>query len=264
MDVYRTTLAVLIAASVALAYSQYHRDKEASRTKESGSRSVELDDAASQFKEQFIPVYLLVMGSDWLQAIRIPRLATRPRLTRIQGPYVYTLYKDEYGLAESTVAMLFAAGFVAAAISATFVGSLADKYGRRMACMAFCIMYSLSCLTKLSSEIVTLLIGRLLGGVATTLMYSVFESWMVTEYFSRSLDRSNVTLDSIFGLMTTMNGVVAILSGVVGESTVAVSGTKTSPFMAAIVLLAAAFILMRIGWVSWLLYHNLKYSDVVS
>lgn len=146
--------------------------------------------------------------------------------------------------------MLFAAGFVAAAVSATFVGALADKYGRRLACMAFCVTYALSCVTKLSSEIVTLLVGRLLGGVATTLMYSVFESWMVTEYFSRSLDKSNMTLDSMFGLMTTLNGVVAIVSGVVGESIVAVTGTKTSPFMAAIVCLTAAAILMTRGWVS--------------
>lgn len=152
--------------------------------------------------------------------------------------------------------MLFAAGFVAAAVSATFVGSLADRYGRRMACMAFCITYALSCLTKLSSDIVTLLVGRLLGGVATTLMYSVFESWMVTEYFARSLDKSNMSLDSMFGLMTTLNGVVAILSGVVGESVVAMTGTKTSPFMAAIVLLMIALLIMKRGWVSWHSHHG--------
>ncbi|ELR02269.1 hypothetical protein GMDG_05339 [Pseudogymnoascus destructans 20631-21] len=229
MDLYRNTFAVLVVGSVSLAYSQYQRDREALKDAKAGS--VELNNAATSFKWKFIPVYLLVMGSDWLQ-----------------GPYVYTLYKDEYGLAEPTVAMLFAAGFVAAAVSATFVGSLADRYGRRMACMAFCITYALSCLTKLSSEIVTLLIGRLLGGVATTLMYSVFESWMVTEYFARSLDRSNMTLDSMFGLMTMLNGVVAILSGVVGETVVAMTGTKTSPFMAAIVLLMTAMVIIKKGW----------------
>ncbi|KFY86225.1 hypothetical protein V500_07783 [Pseudogymnoascus sp. VKM F-4518 (FW-2643)] len=223
MDLYRTTFAVLVVGSVGLAYSQYQRDREALKAADAKAGSVELNNAATAFKWKFIPVYLL-------------------------GPYVYTLYKDEYGLAEPTVAMLFAAGFVAAAVSATFVGSLADKYGRRMACMAFCITYALSCLTKLSSQIVTLLIGRLLGGVATTLMYSVFESWMVTEYFARSLDKSNMSLDSMFGLMTALNGVVAILSGVVGESVVAMTGTKTSPFMAAIVLLMTALVIMKKGW----------------
>lgn len=71
MDLYRTTFAVLVVASVGLAYSQYQRDKEALKDAKAGS--VELNNAATSFKWKFIPVYLLVMGSDWLQAIRTPR-----------------------------------------------------------------------------------------------------------------------------------------------------------------------------------------------
>ena len=32
----------------------------------------------------------------------------------------------------------------------TFVGSLADKYGRKICCLLFGITYSLSCVTKVS------------------------------------------------------------------------------------------------------------------
>jgi hypothetical protein len=74
MDLYRTTFGVLVAGSVALAYSQYQRDKIASRADDGRSGSVELNNAATVFKKTFIPVYLLVMGSDWLQAIIIPAL----------------------------------------------------------------------------------------------------------------------------------------------------------------------------------------------
>lgn len=81
-------------------------------------------------------------------------------------------------------------------------------------------------------------------------MYSVFESWMVTEYFAQGLDKSSLTLDSMFGVMTTLNSIVAIISGVVGESLVAATGTKVSPFMAAIVCLGLAFWLMMKYWVS--------------
>jgi MFS transporter, MFS domain-containing protein family, molybdate-anion transporter len=129
------------------------------------------------------------------------------------------------------------------------VGSLADKYGRRLACLAFCVAYALGCLTKISNNVIILFIGRLLGGLSTTLMYSVFESWMVTEYFARDLDKSSMSLDSMFGIMTTLNSIVAIISGVVGESLVAATGTKVSPFMAAVVCLGLAFWLMTY-WVS--------------
>ena len=73
---------------------------------------------------------------------------------------------------------------------------------------------------------------------------------MVTEYFARSLDKSSMSLDSMFGIMTTVNSIVAIISGVVGESLVAATGTKVSPFMAAIACLGLAFWLMKKYWVS--------------
>ena len=73
---------------------------------------------------------------------------------------------------------------------------------------------------------------------------------MVTEYFAQGLDRSSMSLDSMFGIMTTLNSIVAIISGVLGESLVGATGTKVSPFIAAIVCLGLAFWLMNKYWVS--------------
>lgn len=168
-----------------------------------------------------------------------------------QGPYIYTLYKDEKGLEESVVAALFLTGFGSAAISATIIGSLADKFGRRFACVGFCLIYTLSCMSTLFDDLIILFVGRMLGGIATTLMYSVFESWMVTEYHRRHLDESSLTLSSMFGLMTTLNSSVAIGAGLLGQLAVSFSKTKTSPFMVAIVSLGTAAWLMLRGWVSF-------------
>lgn len=167
-----------------------------------------------------------------------------------EGPYIYTLYKDEKGLDESVVAALFLTGFGSAAVSATFIGSLADKFGRRFACIGFCVIYILSCMSTLFDDLVILFVGRMLGGIATTLLYSAFESWLVTEYHQRRLDQSSLTLSSMFGLMTTLNSSVAIGAGLLGQLVVSLSQTKTSPFMASIMLLGtAAWYIMR-EWVS--------------
>ena len=160
---------------------------------------------------------------------------------------MYTLYKDEKGLAESTVAVLFTTGFVVAGISASFVGSLADSYGRKAACLIFCIVYSLSCLSVISNDLLVLLAGRALGGLSTTLLYSVFETWMITEYHRREL-QSCLNLGSMFSWSVTLSGIVAIVSGMVGEVIVERTGTKTSPFMAAFICLAAAFIGIHQLW----------------
>lgn len=177
---------------------------------------------AALFQKIYFGVYTLVLAADWLQ-----------------GPYFYSLYRYSHGLPEATVAQLFTTGFVSAGISASFVGALADRYGRRNACLAYCGIYSVSCLSVLSSNLPILFFGRILGGISSTLLYSVFEAWMVSEHHSRNLS-SALPLGTMFSWSVTLSGTVAIVSGVVGEVLVSFTGTKTSPFMLAIVCLATA------------------------
>lgn len=152
-------------------------------------------------------------------------------------------------LAEETVAYLFTTGFVAAAISASFVGGLADRYGRRTACQLFCVAYSISCVTVLFDSIFILFAGRILGGLSTTLMYSVIESWMVTEYHHQHLEEFG-PLNDFFGIMATFNGIVAIFSGILAQGIVDSTKTQAAPFLLAIVLLLIAFGLISSQWVS--------------
>ncbi|PMD29534.1 DUF791-domain-containing protein [Hyaloscypha variabilis F] len=232
MDFYKGNFAAFALLNAVLAFVEY-RQVEARQEKDDEAKldaegmRVLLD----KFKWNFIPIYLLVNGADWLQ-----------------GPYIYPLYKDEKGLAEEVVAALFMTGFLAGAVSASFTGNLADQYGRRLACLAFCVIYSLSCLTLLTDDIAILFIGRMLGGVSTTLMYSVFESWMVTEFNKQFPDEPGSTLSGIFSTMTTLNSVVAILAGVVAEWVTDFTGTEKAPFMTAVACLMLAFAAINSQW----------------
>lgn len=162
---------------------------------------------------------------------------------------MYSLYKDEKGLSERATAILFACGFVSAAISASFVGSYADQNGRKQACLGFCVAYAVSCITMIFNSIPILFIGRVLGGISTTLMYSVFETWMVHEFQAREMAAKGMVLGRVFGWMTTVSSIVAVLSGVVGEAVVDWSGTKVAPFMAALGCLGVAFAMIANFWV---------------
>ncbi len=83
--------------------------------------------------------------------------------------------------------------------------------------------------------------GRLCGGVSTTLPFSVFEVWMISEYHSRRLERSGLALGRVFGRMTTLSCVVAIaiVSGVMGDILVAQFGGRVWPFVTSMVCSAA-------------------------
>lgn len=148
------------------------------------------------------------------------------------------------------MAALYAAGFISGAASASFTGELADRYGRRLACLVYCACYAVTCLSMLSNSLPMLFLGRLTGGVATTLLFSVFEAWMVTEYHRRGLNASDLSLSTVFGRMTTLSCVVAIVAGVVGDVLVGTLGGRVWPFMAAVACaLAAAYFIVK-TWVS--------------
>lgn len=55
--------------------------------------------------------------------------------------------------------------------------------GRKRACVTYCITYIASCITKHSPQYRVLMLGRILGGIATSLLFSAFESWLVAEHF---------------------------------------------------------------------------------
>ena len=167
-----------------------------------------------------------------------------------QGPYLYSLYRDEYGLPASVVSALFTTGFVAGAASGVVVGALADRWGRKRACLAFCALYGVSALlTTTGAHPALLFAGRVLGGVATSILFSVFDGWMVADFRRRRLVDHGCDLSRTYGTMGTINSLTAIAAGVASEALVAATGSKKAPFYASSALLWLALQRIFATWV---------------
>ncbi|CAI9294287.1 unnamed protein product [Lactuca saligna] len=52
----------------------------------------------------------------------------------------------------------------------------------KRASITYCITYILNCITKHSPQYIILMVGRILRGIATSLLFSAFESWLVAEH----------------------------------------------------------------------------------
>lgn len=187
------------------------------------------DKEARAFQIKFLKVYLFAMAADWLQ-----------------GPYTYPLFKTEFEFPEKTVASLYMTTFIAAAISSLLVGFLADKFGRRNACLAFCLIHSLSALSVLSKDLKVLYAGQALGGIGLAMLWTVFESWMVTEWNTRKL--GDERLGTMFGTMTRANCSAAVLGGLIGDLAVEVSGTRKGPFVVGVAIEAIAAAMLICCW----------------
>nr|XP_043631846.1 molybdate-anion transporter-like [Erigeron canadensis] len=184
----------------------------------------------SSFKNNYLLVYSLMMAGDWLQ-----------------GPYVYYLYTT-YGYGKGDIGQLFIAGFGSSMLFGTIVGSLADKQGRKRACITYCITYILSCMTKHSPHYKVLLLGRILGGIATSLLFSAFESWLVAEHNKRGFEQQWLSLTFSKAIFLG-NGLIAIISGLFGNFLVdVVSLGPVAPFDAAACILAIGMAIILSSW----------------
>jgi LytS/YehU family sensor histidine kinase len=83
----------------------------------------------------------------------------------------------------------------------------------------------------------------------SVLLFSVFDTWMITEYHNRGLENAGLHLSDIFGNMTTLSCVVAILAGVLGDLLVQYSASRIAPFLASVICLVVAALLILTRWV---------------
>lgn len=176
-----------------------------------------------------------------------------------QGPYVYALYAS-YGFSGSEIAELFVAGFGSSMVFGTFVGSFADSWGRKRCAVLYCVLYILSCLTKHSSDYAMLMLGRVTGGIATSLLFSTFECWMVGEHCGRR-GFSGSLLRYMFGVMFFVMYLTAIIAGVMAQAAADYKvltkvegyrtmhyGGYTAPFDLSIVMLVITIPLICFLW----------------
>ncbi|KAL7754041.1 hypothetical protein RI367_000020 [Sorochytrium milnesiophthora] len=184
--------------------------------------------AFGQFRQNYLLVFWLANGCDWLY-----------------GAYLYSVYK-QHGLDIVTISRLGVVGFLSSASLGTVVGSVSDQVGRKRMALAFSACFIASCCCIASSSIAILTLGRVFGGVSTSLLFSVFEAWMLSEHKAR--DFPPPTLGGIFSTAYFGNSVVAIGTGLLAEWVAEYTHNSVSPFMLAIVPATTCAVVVSKTW----------------
>mmetsp|Transcript_62477 Transcript_62477/g.141258 ORF Transcript_62477/g.141258 Transcript_62477/m.141258 type:complete len:502 (+) Transcript_62477:100-1605(+) len=191
---------------------------EADKAKRQAQKS-----AFRRFQASYLTAYLITMLADWLQ-----------------GTNMYTLYSGY----DMPVGILFITGFTSSAVFGTFVGIYVDQYGRKMGCVLFCLLEIAINILEHFPNFWLLILGRVMGGISTSLLFSAFESWMVTEHRKRGFPEE--WLATTHGLCSTGNGLVAVLAGVVAQLASDAWG-DIGPFRLA-VMLSGLCLLVVVTW----------------
>ena len=194
----------------------------------------EKPESIKSLQARFLAVFWLLRCSDWLQ-----------------GPYFYEVYTSKVfnGLPASMalVSKLFLTGFASRAVFGPSVGRAADQYGRKKATLAFCLIYALGALSTKSPLLTILVLGRVLSGIGTALLFSAPESWLVGAAQKSGDDPTGKYLGETFGLAYAGDSLVAILAGQLAGWAAAKSG-PTGPFELSSGVLALGAILATVLW----------------
>eukprot|EP00282_Hemiselmis_andersenii_P006348 CAMPEP_0114144764 /NCGR_PEP_ID=MMETSP0043_2-20121206/19701_1 /TAXON_ID=464988 /ORGANISM="Hemiselmis andersenii, Strain CCMP644" /LENGTH=241 /DNA_ID=CAMNT_0001239165 /DNA_START=23 /DNA_END=745 /DNA_ORIENTATION=+ len=186
----------------------HHSEAEGGKAADDESRPA----AFVSFQRQWMLVYLITMLADWLQ-----------------GTHMYTLYSSY----NQPVGLLFGIGFTSSAVFCTFLGLLVDKYGRRNGCILFCVLELIINSLEHWDSFWPLAAGRVLGGMSTSLLFTSFESWMVSEHRRRGFKEEWIAETFAFAQMG--NGFMAVLAGIISQVSSDYLG-DIGPFQVAIAL----------------------------
>lgn len=98
---------------------------------------------------------------------------------------------------------------------------------------------------RLINNYVLLFTSHVLSGLSTALLYSVFESWYVSEHTSRGFPAE--WRARTFALGTILNSIVAILAGIFANGLVNVWGFK-APYVASMLLVCFVALMVTTTW----------------
>ncbi|XP_006030660.1 molybdate-anion transporter [Alligator sinensis] len=212
---------VLLAICLGLEFS-------ACRSRLTGSACT--NPAFLRFQLDYYQVYFLALAADWLQ-----------------GPYLYKLYQH-YHFLEGQIAIIYVCGFASSVLFGLVSTSLVDWLGRKKSCILFSLTYSICCLTKLSWDYFVLVVGRILGGLSTALLFSAFEAWYVHEHLERH-DFPAEWIPATFARAAFWNNVIAVGAGVAANLFAEWAGLgPVAPFMVSIPFLALVGIFAMKNW----------------
>jgi len=181
-----------------------------------------------RFQTRFLVVFFIMMAADWMQ-----------------GAYVYKLY-EHYGFSMAENGQLFIAGFGSSMVFGIIAGPMVDKYGRKRGCLAYGALYIASCTTKHFNSFPVLMLGRIFGGAATSILFSAFEAWMVAAHTARGFNPE--WLSTTFSRMYVGNGLVAIASGWLAQLAYDYAQHPVAPFDVSIAFLAAGSAAILLLW----------------
>jgi len=162
----------------------------------------------------------------------------------LQGQFLFSLYIEK-GFNKVQIVILCITWVSSSLIFGTLVGPLADKYGRKLWCIFCGILSIFSCFFMVAENFAVAIIGRIIAGISTSIFYSSFEAWMVSEHNQKNYSQEWLT--NTLSLAAVVQALVAMPAVFLGDIGVDKLGAMT-PVVLALVFFIIPMVLIYFQW----------------
>ena len=169
------------------------------------------------------------------------KLISHQHMHFFEGTHLYVLY-DGYGYSVPT---LYAIGFLSGAFTSIFMGAIVDRIGRKKAVIIYCILEIIINYMEQFPILVCLVASRAIGGITTNLLFTVFETWLVTEHRKRRF--ADAKLQTILRDSSIVSNLAAIVSGYIAHCLASLMG-PVGPFVGAVAFTFVALLIVALLW----------------
>jgi MFS family permease len=189
-----------------------------------------INEKAISLKIRYLLVYLCTRASIWSKA-----------------PYIYLLFNKYHNFTISEIGILYIIDAVCALIFGPITGDLADKYGRRLFCLLYCVCGILSQTMRISGNIPLVYFSQVITGIGAGLISTTFESWINYESEKDLREGKRVFLEKLFKTQTILDSVMSLIISGLGAILYTNFGLLY-PIIFSIFLSGLSIIFMFIFW----------------
>lgn len=143
------------------------------------------------------------------------------------------------------MASLYCLGFFTGAVTAPITGPMIDKFGRKRSALLYCALEVGINLLEQFPFLSGLIVSRMVGGITTNLLSTVFEAWVDTEYRKRGF--SDADYETLMRDSVVVSNLAAIASGYLAHLLAEALG-PVGPFEGAVTCTAIAFAVVFFLW----------------
>ncbi len=122
---------------------------------------------------------------------------------------------------------------------------MVDNLGRKRAVLIYCVLEIFINYLEQYPSLICLTTSRVIGGITTNLLHTVFETWLVTEHRRRQFDE--VKLESLFRDSNLVSNSAAIVSGYISHCLASSLG-PVGPFVGAVAFTFVALLIVALLW----------------